>query len=265
MASPPITPSSDSPGEGTLSSPNPSASSGSPHNFQQSLTPAAGNHPLAEASHSSLAPGSLPTGSSPATSTQYSIPSTAAESHTSPFSSGQIPRSGASNQNQYTSSVGSPPSKASSPALSLDDLVDKFLSGPSHRTHCGLLPLLRPPPLINEDPLQCLRTLVERRAWGDVLQITADLLKGADSIYAPIYNSMLFLGSDAQGQEAPTQLQEETAEIVALQCHAWLKLRRYADLGQEIKKWNFLPFNEHYLESEAPKWVPWSLREFLLQ
>ena len=54
---------------------------------------------------------------------------------------------------------------------------------------------------------------------------------------------------------------EETAEIVALQCHAWLKLRRYTDLGQEIEKWNFVPFNENYDESQASRWVPWSLRK----
>lgn len=156
------------------------------------------------------------------------------------------------------------PTKAGSPAQSLDDLVDAFLSGPSYRTEQGIQPLLRPPPLINENPLQCLRTLVERRAWGDVLQVTADLLRG-DSQHAQIYQTMLLDNNNSpiSALHAMTQQpqdRDETVEIVALQCHAWLKLRRYTDLGQEIERWNFLPFNEQYDANKAPKWVPWSLR-----
>jgi hypothetical protein len=156
-------------------------------------------------------------------------------------------------------------SNFSSPVQSLDDLVDAFLSGPSYRTQQMLPPLLRPPALINEDPLQCLRTLVERRAWGDVLQISADLLRGPESLHASIYKSMLQSSGDADtndnnGDHA-ARLREETAEILALQCHAWLKLRRYSDLGQEIERWNFLAFNDNYSSSEAPSWVPWSLRK----
>lgn len=161
-----------------------------------------------------------------------------------------------------------------SPAQSLDNHVDAFLSGPSYRTEQKLPPLLRPPPLINENPLQCLRTLVERRAWGDVLQVTADLLRGADSSHARIYQTMLVDTStgttseegggndDTNSNTDPTlqqQYRDETVEIVALQCHAWLKLRRYTDLGQEIERWNFLSFHENYDASTAPVWVPWSL------
>ena len=159
------------------------------------------------------------------------------------------------------------PTKAGSPAQSLDDLVDAFLSGPSYRTEQGIQPLLRPPPLINENPLQCLRTLVERRAWGDVLQVTADLLRG-DSNHAQIYQTMLVnsptSGSAVLAMTQQPQDRDETVEIVALQCHAWLKLRRYTDLGQEIERWNFLPFNDQYNANKAPKWVPWSLRTYML-
>jgi len=168
---------------------------------------------------------------------------------------------------------------------SLDELVDAFLSGPSYRTtEQHLPPLLRPPPLINENPLQCLRTLVERRAWGDVLQVTADLLRGHESTPAQIYQTMLVTvnqeGSDASssGAVAPStastnttntrdalqyskQDRDETVEIVALQCHAWLKLRRYSDLGQEVARWNILPSSDQYDSDTAPTWVPWSLRK----
>ena len=163
--------------------------------------------------------------------------------------------------NIVTTPTKTPPATNSiaSPVQSLDDLVDSFLSGPSYRTQQGMAPLLRPPPLVNEDPLQCLRTLVERRAWGDVLQVTADLLRGADSIYAPIYNSLL---QAEAAEDTSDRRRAETAEIVALQCHAWLKLRRYTDLGQEIERWNFLPFNDNYNSNQAPTWVPWSLRKY---
>ena len=161
----------------------------------------------------------------------------------------------------------------SSPAQSLDDLVDAFLSGPSYRTEQQLPPLLRPPPLINEHPLQCLRTLVERRAWGDVLQVTADLLRGSDSSHAQIYQTMCnssgiddppATNNNHDSSSQQQQHRDETVEIVALQCHAWLKLRRYTDLGQEIERWNFLPFNDQYDATTAPTWVPWSLRTLFI-
>ena len=234
---------------------------GVPPNVQQSLTPASGNHPLAELEAPPPLPGSAPV-ANPAF--EMSLPGTnVSQVPCVQYSIQQHPQDPpttvVSPNRSVSQHVSGPSHAATSPAQSLDDLVDVFLSGPSHRTQRGLSPLLRPPPLINEDPLQCLRTLVERRAWGDVLQVTADLLRGADSIYAPIYNSLLLPGAGAPEQNAPAQLKDETAEILALQCHAWLKLRRYTDLGQEVEKWNFLPYNENFNENEAPGWIPWSL------
>lgn len=212
----------------------------------------------------------------------YAMPPAAADSPTGfvaphstkatpvPFASPPPHGSAAPHSNQFTSPPAAAmtpnkttsPASSASPVQSLDELVDQFLSGPSYRTQQMLPPLLRPPPLVNEDPLQCLRTLVERRAWGDVLQVTSDLLKGADSVYAPIYSAMLFHVEETSpqlGDDTPPHLKQEAAEIVALQCHAWLKLRRYTDLGQEIERWSFLPFNDNYDAGQAPTWVPWSL------
>ena len=123
----------------------------------------------------------------------------------------------------------------------------------------------------SDEPLCTLRTLVERRAWGDVLQVATDLLTGPDSQYAPLYSSMLadhsnnndnnnnnINNSVATGEGGSESIKDETAEIVALQCHAWLKLRRYTDLGNEIQRWNFLPYNDHDVDN-PPSWVPWSL------
>jgi tetratricopeptide (TPR) repeat protein len=53
----------------------------------------------------------------------------------------------------------------------------------------------------------------------------------------------------------------ETVEIMTLQCHAWLKLRRYADLGAEVERWNFVPHND--AAAQAPDWLPWSLRKYI--
>jgi hypothetical protein len=185
--------------------------------------------------------------------------------------SSHIPSGGAS-QNQMIS----PPPPASIPSASphnkadpfssLDDIVDAFLSGPSARSQQNLQPLLRPPPLINEDPLQCLRTLVERRAWGDVLQVTAELLRGVDSAHAPCYSSLVdLLEADEPGDALTATIKEETVEIMALHCHALIKLRRYVELGKEIDKWMFLPIHEGYKKDcEAYSWVPWSLRKLLI-
>ena len=148
------------------------------------------------------------------------------------------------------------------PFASLDDLVDTFLSGPSARLQQNLPPLLRPPPLINEDPLQCLRTLVERRAWGDVLQVTTELLRGADSIHAPCYGCLLSSENNEDNATMTKAIQQETVEVTALYCHALIKLRRYAELGKEVEKWMFLRFNEEDQEEfEWHAWVPWSLRK----
>ena len=256
---------------------------------QQNLTSVTGHHPLAP-------PPPVVQSSDPGQSVEVSIPTIPQPTNSAPTppqpppppSAPQVgyppssrPSTAAS---QYASPPPPPPPQAAaspnnrggptnyqSPVQSLDDLVDTFLSGPSFRSEQQLPPLLRPPPLVNENPLQCLRTLVERRAWGDVLQVTADLLRGADSLHAPIYNSLLSSEANSPNDnpsntssvssDQQLQLREETAEVLALQCHAWLKLRRYSDLGQEIDRWNFVSFSEGYNADQAPSWVPWSLRK----
>ena len=47
-------------------------------------------------------------------------------------------------------------------------------------------------------------------------------------------------------------------EIMTLECHAWLKLRRYADLGKEVERWSFCFINDS--TARHPQWVPWSLQ-----
>lgn len=153
----------------------------------------------------------------------------------------------------------------------LDGLADAFLSGPSYRTtHLNLPPLLRPPALPrNEEGLQRLRTLVERRAWGDVLQVAQDMIRGPTSPYAPIYAALVSDDADSNAKilGGPLeQLQAETVEILTLECTAWLKLRRYADLGREVERWTFLQQNRKNGEAKernksTASWVPWSLRK----
>lgn len=150
--------------------------------------------------------------------------------------------------------------KPSSPVKkSLDALADSFLSGPSYRqTELQLEPLLKPPLLPpNETGIARLRTLVERRAWGDVLQISGDMLRSASSPHAPVYNALIHNNDPIDAPD--TALQQETVEILTLECHAWLKLRRYTDLGRELERWEFSRIND--VTAVAPTWVPWSLRE----
>lgn len=147
------------------------------------------------------------------------------------------------------------------PNMSMEDMVNIFLSGPSFRTHeLGLPPLLRPVPLRNEPPLQCLRTLVERRAWGDVLQIASEILHGSSSVHAPVYVSIINNSSPTVASQTPEtrKLQDEIVEVMALQCHAWLKLRRYTDIIQEVEKWTFAAHKIGHKATEST-WIPWSL------
>lgn len=139
-------------------------------------------------------------------------------------------------------------SSSPSPTQTLDDLADAFLAemNPSAR--------LRPPPLAMDlSDIDRLRALAERRAWGDVVTFGEQLLRGPSSHYAALYTSLV--------QPAASALltlesqQEELCEILALQCHALVQLRRYSELDREIRLWTFLfPVNSH-----PPAWIPWSL------
>ena len=141
-------------------------------------------------------------------------------------------------------------------ATSLEDMADEFLSEPSTRTEAGLGALLKPVPLPKgEQGIQRMRTLVTRRAWGDVLQVCGTMLRGPASPYTQVYASLI---SDSK-VDVPDNVKQETMEILTLECHAWLKLRRYNELGREVDRWNFLSHNDS--NAASPSWVPWSLRK----
>jgi hypothetical protein len=151
-----------------------------------------------------------------------------------------------------------------SPARTLDTLADAFLAEESYRTsQLGLSPMLRPTPLPPGDGIGRLRTLVERRAWGDVLKLSANILNSREDPHSDVYISLLILPANAPQADISTvtmQIRLETVEIMTLQCHAWLKLRRYSDLSAEIERWNFLTQNQS--NAQSPDWLPWTLRKF---
>jgi hypothetical protein len=145
----------------------------------------------------------------------------------------------------------------------LEELADDFLSYPSYRTETlGLEPLLRPVPLSrNEDGIVKLRTLVERRAWGDVLKMATTMLNDPESQYSGVYSSLVTLPLNSpcppDTSTIPLEIRQETVEIMMLQCNSWLKLRRYNDLGAEVENWNFLTQND--ATAQSPDWLPWSM------
>jgi len=104
---------------------------------------------------------------------------------------------------------------------------------------------------------------VVRRAWGDVLKMSTTLLNSTTSQHAAVYGSLVTLplnaqaAATAQASSASSQIRTETIEIMMLQCHAWLKLRRYNDLAAEIERWNFLIQND--AAATSPPWLPWGI------
>jgi hypothetical protein len=176
---------------------------------------------------------------------------------------------------------------------SLDALADDFLSS-------------KPPPiLLSPNPLPRgeagivrLRTLVERRAWGDVLKLASTLLsnngnnstsnsssssssKSSSSSmsrqYSKVYASLLLREHEQEqhnnnddndnnnnnnNNDVPPNIRQDTVEIMILQCNAWLMLRRYTDLSKEVERWNFLTQND--TTAKSPEWIPWSIRKFVL-
>ena len=131
--------------------------------------------------------------------------------------------------------------------LTLDDHADAFLSGNSHRSE----PILLPPPLPpHTSDLERLRVLVVRRAWGDALSVTQTLLHGTSSHYAPLYRALVAQPDPSSlASFSVASLQTELLEIMALQCHAWMHLRRWVDLARELEQWDFCD------EEVRPDWV----------
>jgi hypothetical protein len=193
-------------------------------------------------------------------------PATAPTSPTTPHSnrSGGM-MSGGSDAN------GSPSSK------SLDELADEFLSSKPPPVS------LRPSPLPRgQVGIVRLRTLVERRAWGDVLKLASTLLEidtdgssissrkkspssaSKNNQYSKVYASLLFDAQDdsavaENGIDVPHNVRQETVEILMLRCNALLKLRRYTDLSKEVEQWNFLKQND--VTAPSIEWIPWGLRK----
>jgi len=151
----------------------------------------------------------------------------------------------------------SPKNNKTKPSSSLEDMADDFLSQPSPRTESGLDALLKPPLLPKEqEGMERLRTLVVRRAWGDVLSVCGQMLRGVESSYTLMYSLLI---REVNEQDYKESVKEDVVEILTLECHAWLKLRRYNELGREVDKWNFV--NQNHESSTTPCWVPWSLRK----
>jgi tetratricopeptide (TPR) repeat protein len=156
----------------------------------------------------------------------------------------------------------------------LDELTDIFLTGPTPDpdtaadTAATTKIMLRPTPLPNVPDLERLRILVERRAWADVLQVAAQLLQpnaSSNSPYAPLYTALIHNPTSlTSGGQSLDSHQAELVEILTLQCHAWIKLKKYMELGLQIDRWSFC----HHLTgggnggkstTAGPTWIPWSL------
>lgn len=133
------------------------------------------------------------------------------------------------------------------PNQSLDAMADAFLSADGTLSN----PKLRPLPLPQTSTeMERVRALVVRRAWGDVLSIIHNLLRGSASHYTPIYSSLLQAKPEAV--DSLDSLRDDVVELMLLQCHAWLKMRRYNELGHELRQWKFL--------ENPPDWIPPSVR-----
>lgn len=243
---------SDSTGKSGLSQSTPLVNVAGTTSVARNLVavPAGNDHPLAAVSSPPPArsPASLPP-TTPSQPAMMSTPATVGTPHGTPL--------------QGTSSG---PVAAVSPTIqTLDDMADAFLSAPSYRTQqLGLTPLLKPMPLPRQEGVARLRTLVERRAWGDVLKIATGMLNSPKGLHGDVYASLVMLPLNAPKIDISTvsmDVRLETAEIMTLQCHAWLKLRRYADLAAEVERWNFVTHND--ATAQSPDWLPWSLRKLI--
>lgn len=130
---------------------------------------------------------------------------------------------------------------------SLDSMADAFLSADGTMQN----PKLRPLPLPTTDTeMDRVRALVVRRAWGDVLSLIHTMLRGPSSHYTPIYTALL--QGKTEAVESLDSLRDDVVELMLLQCHAWLKMRRYMELGHELRQWKFL--------EQPPSWIPPSVR-----
>eukprot|EP00535_Pseudo-nitzschia_heimii_P008298 CAMPEP_0197190632 /NCGR_PEP_ID=MMETSP1423-20130617/22031_1 /TAXON_ID=476441 /ORGANISM="Pseudo-nitzschia heimii, Strain UNC1101" /LENGTH=544 /DNA_ID=CAMNT_0042643057 /DNA_START=20 /DNA_END=1654 /DNA_ORIENTATION=+ len=213
------------------------------------------NHPLATCAMT-VEMGSPPESRSPPRSQRTAIESQSPPP-TNPTVATTTPASNRPNKTSGVVTDVSPSSK------SLDELADEFLSSKPPPV------LLRPDPLPRgEVGILRLRTLVERRAWGDVLKLASSLLDGSskkksaskNKRYAEVYASLLTSGQDDAQLNydlIPENSLQETAEIITLRCNALLKLRRYNDLSREVEQWKFLKQND--IKAPSVEWLPWGI------
>jgi tetratricopeptide (TPR) repeat protein len=217
--------------------------------MQQSLAPTPSaksiiDHPLAD----------IPAG------TVLSVPPNAAQSPRSSLATtpaaADISRAGlALTQKQTAPPVQTMVAPSHYISMNLDEMADSFLSVASPRTAKGLQPLLQPEPLPTDlSDLERLKCFVKRRSWGDASLLTEKLLRGQSSHYAPIYNALITNSFDQKLPILDSQ-QEEMVQIMMIQCEAWIKLSRYAEIGLEIERWSFC----HHNDNTAPCWIPWQL------
>ena len=175
-----------------------------------------------------------------------------------------------------------PATRSTGHSAALEAAADRFLSvsasSPDQRR------LVHPPPLPrDESGLDRVRTLAARRAWVDVLAVSADLLNLPAGPYARWHRELCQevegegqeqeqeqeQEQDQQEQEQDQQEQEQearevqaqagTCELLRLRLSALLRLRRHADLAKEVERLNLLDGYDidggGELGSGLPVWV----------
>uniref|UniRef100_A0A7S4JEJ9 Uncharacterized protein n=2 Tax=Odontella aurita TaxID=265563 RepID=A0A7S4JEJ9_9STRA len=204
-----------------------------------------------------------------------------------PISGSYVPKSSSSPSPPSAAALAAPvPAPvASAPASkkkikSLEDEADVFLLGPIVDPHGRIvspgsedLPSaerkkkLKPPKLPEATtPLLRVRSLVERRAYVDVLAVTSDLLQSSSSETSRWY-SYLVSGAppggekffvDAESDPHQRRVRGETAELIRHRLTAMMKLRRYGDVSGEVERLNLGENDES--RGALPLWVPRDLR-----
>jgi tetratricopeptide (TPR) repeat protein len=135
----------------------------------------------------------------------------------------------------------------------LEDLADDFLRGPSPRTERGLSPILKPGPVTAVDDLKRLETFMERRAWANAVTTANQLLHGANSHYAPLYESLLYDSSPLALQTH----QNDLFYILSTLCKALTAMGSMDELQRELQSWKFLHFQNK--GDAVHQSIPWSL------
>jgi len=170
--------------------------------------------------------------------------------------------------------------------LSPEEEVDFFLRGgpptttstttissSAETSHNRLHPTNLPP---TQSLIVKCQSLATRRAWGDVVQLTKDVLMGSSSggigskagtgggmeghhhHHSILYNELLRAAASSssssgelssndgvpelEDEEDRDTLRKETCEFIALRCIALLKLRRYEELRKEVTSLGLMPY-----------------------